>query len=390
MQGLKPSPASEMLAAMGTGTDPPTGALDGLADRLDRLSSAIERLEAEIERLSAAVERIEPAAATAAQPAPPAQHAHHLPHPVRSAEHELEHLNEVADEGESGATPAILIGGLLAILIPIVALGIAAAIIAPILATRGGGSSTASPWTLPNGDLANTRVVHGSPITSANVSTARCRVDDAADGEQHLRDVRRQPGDELGRRRLPAGSRLERLRRRPRDGPVLWRRTYNSQDIGPNGVTYVGRRGLRRDGQVRLRARREDGQGALAQHDARAAASLQKGGGELASGFGIDIQPQVANGTVYLSSAALLGGGIVYALDAKTGKTLWSFDSVIDPVGKKIIGGGAWNAPAIGPDGTVYFGFGNMYQPALGRRLASRAGGSTPTARSRSTARPGS
>jgi len=48
---------------------------------------------------------------------------------------------------------------------------------------------------------------------------------------------------------------------------------------------------------------------------------------------------------------------------------------VIDPVGEKIIGGGAWNPPAIGPDGTVYIGFGNMYQPASvaleqpGRRL---------------------
>ena len=82
-----------------------------------------------------------------------------------------------------------------------------------------------------------------------------------------------------------------------------------------------------------------------------------------ASGFGIDIQPQVANGVVYLSSAALLDGGVVYALDAKTGKMLWSFDTVTDPVGKEIIGGGAWNAPAIGPDGTVYIGTGNMYQP---------------------------
>jgi len=72
----------------------------------------------------------------------------------------------------------------------------------------------------------------------------------------------------------------------------------------------------------------------------------------------------VASGTVYLSSAALLSGGFVYALDGATGKTRWSFDSVIDPAGDKIIGGGAWNPPAIGPDGTVYIGFGNMHQPA--------------------------
>src|SRR4029077_1273096 len=59
-----------------------------------------------------------------------------------------------------------------------------------------------------------------------------------------------------------------------------------------------------------------------------------------------------------------LGGGVVYALDAKTGRTLWTFDSVVDPVGKKIIGGGAWNPPAVSPGDPVFFGFRNMYQPA--------------------------
>jgi outer membrane protein assembly factor BamB len=80
------------------------------------------------------------------------------------------------------------------------------------------------------------------------------------------------------------------------------------------------------------------------------------------------MQPQVANGRVYLSTAALLGGGIAYALDAKTGKTRWSFDTVPDPLAKKIIAGGAWNPPALSPDGGLLFlGTGNMYQsPSVG------------------------
>ena len=157
-------------------------------------------------------------------------------------------------------------------------------------------------------------------------------------------------------------------------GRVLWKRAYNSQDIGPNGVTYAGGRVYGASAKFAFALDATTGK-EVWRNTKLVPKVLQKGGGELASGFGIDIQPQVANGTVYLSSAALLDGGVVYALDAATGKTLWTFDSVIDPVGKKIIGGGAWNAPAIGPDGTVYIGFGNMYQPASvaldhpGRRL---------------------
>ena len=224
---------------------------------------------------------------------------------------------------------------------------------------QAAAATAAVPWTQENGDLLNTRNTQGSTITAANVSrlgvawtmpltassiygTFAANPVTDANGVVYLQD-------------LASNVTAVDLH----TGHVLWTHPYNSQDIGPNGVAVV-------DGVV---------YGATAKFafalDARTGKTiwenrtlvpkaLQKGGGELANGFGIDIQPQVANGKVYLSSAALLDGGVVYALDAKTGKTLWSFDSVIDPVGKKIIGGGAWNAPAIGPDGTVYFGFGNM------------------------------
>ena len=59
---------------------------------------------------------------------------------------------------------------------------------------------------------------------------------------------------------------------------------------------------------------------------------------------------------------------------------------MIDPIGKKIIGGGAWNPPAIGPDGTVYIGFRNMYQPASEwRSLAQVTNRASSICRQRST-----
>jgi len=46
----------------------------------------------------------------------PETHGHH---PVAAVEHEVEHLHDVAAVGESGATPAILAGGVIAVLLPL-------------------------------------------------------------------------------------------------------------------------------------------------------------------------------------------------------------------------------------------------------------------------------
>ncbi|HSS81548.1 MAG TPA: hypothetical protein VLK24_10155 [Gaiellaceae bacterium] len=49
-----------------------------------------------------------------------------LAHPIEAVEHEVEHLADVAEEGESPATPAILGVSLIVVLIPVVAIVIAA------------------------------------------------------------------------------------------------------------------------------------------------------------------------------------------------------------------------------------------------------------------------
>src|SRR6476659_7538770 len=71
-----------------------------------------------------------------------------LRHPVTAAEHEVEHLRAVADEGESGATPAILTGRVMAIVLPIVVIIIGLSLFAAHIVTRDDGSSepAAVPW----------------------------------------------------------------------------------------------------------------------------------------------------------------------------------------------------------------------------------------------------
>jgi outer membrane protein assembly factor BamB len=74
--------------------------------------------------------------------------------------------------------------------------------------------------------------------------------------------------------------------------------------------------------------------------------------------------PQVANGKVFVASALTVGGGILYALHARTGAIDWRFQTVVDTIGQhlKATAGGAWDAVLIGPNGSIYAGIGNPYR----------------------------
>jgi outer membrane protein assembly factor BamB len=82
------------------------------------------------------------------------------------------------------------------------------------------------------------------------------------------------------------------------------------------------------------------------------------------------IQPQVADGRVYLASqlGSAPGGGVLLALDASSGAMLWRFNTVEGPEpGVHALGigaGGAWETPLVSPDGSVTYGIGNPYQTA--------------------------
>jgi outer membrane protein assembly factor BamB len=134
-------------------------------------------------------------------------------------------------------------------------------------------------------------------------------------------------------------------------GQVLWKHQYNSPDYGPNGVTIANGRiyGVTQSGVFALDAQT----GQQDWYDTNLAANADN----------FDMAPQVANGKVFVASALTAGGGIVYALDANTGATVWSFQTVVDPVGQKLAAtaGGAWDPVLIGPDNSIYVGTGNPY-----------------------------
>ncbi len=87
---------------------------------------------------------------------------------------------------------------------------------------------------------------------------------------------------------------------------------------------------------------------------------------------GVDMQPTVADGKVLISTVPVTPGlqfnggddGVLYALDASTGRTDWSFDTVdsTNDWGNPTVnsGGGVWYPPSVDvATGTVYIGTAN-------------------------------
>lgn len=229
-----------------------------------------------------------------------------------------------------------------------------------LVAGCGGGDESASysfdGTGHANGDLANTRNSKG-PIKASNVSelqfawsvplTAESAFGAYAASPIISKGVVYSQDLESNVQAIEADS-----------GEVLWTKRYDSPDHGPNGVVV-------QDGMV------------LGATSTAAFALDQKTGKQLwaktltrNSVEGIDMAPGYNDGVVYVSTVPVNvsefygpgGVGILWALDAKTGKKLWSFDTVPkDLWGRPDVnsGGGLWYPPAFDGKGSMYFGVGN-------------------------------
>ena len=209
--------------------------------------------------------------------------------------------------------------------------------------------SYATEWPSPNQNLYNTRVAH-STIASTNVSKLRIAWTIPLQGKGATGADVANPVIANGIAYLQDGA-SNVMAVQDATGQVLWTHTYNAPDYGPNGVTFANGRiyGVTACGVFAL--------------DAHTGQQVWYNT-HLATGqVNFDIAPQVANGKVFVSSAITFGGGIIYALDAASGSTLWSFQTVVDKVGQqlKAPSGGAWDAMLLGPDNSVYAGIGNPY-----------------------------
>jgi alcohol dehydrogenase (cytochrome c) len=230
--------------------------------------------------------------------------------------------------------------------------------------TLPGAAQPAGSWTDPNGNLDNTRDAVGSQISSSNVSRLKEAwtfklTGTAATGVSGAGSFAAAPvvvNGTVYMQDLYANVYAISLA----TGKLEWEYQVNIPEKtgpGPDGVAVA-------NGVVY-----GDTPTAVFALNAATGKVIWNEGSLLASGQGsFEIQPAVAGGRVYLASAygSGPGGGVLLALDASTGKKLWSFKTVIgaEP-GVNALGlgsGGAWETPLVGTDGSVTFGVGNPYQ----------------------------
>jgi outer membrane protein assembly factor BamB len=219
-------------------------------------------------------------------------------------------------------------------------------------------------WPYSNGDLADTRDAAGSTITSANVSglkqawtfhiTGPAAAGVGTDGALAANPI--VVNGVVYIQDLDANVYALALA----TGRLKWEYQLNTPmktGPGPDGVAVVGGMvyGVSPTSVFALNAR--TGKKIWANSHL-----LSKGQGTF------EIQPQVADGRVYLASAygSGPGGGVLLALSAASGELLWRFNTLLGPdSGVEAVGlgsGGAWETPLVSSDGSVTFGTGNPYQ----------------------------
>ncbi len=224
-----------------------------------------------------------------------------------------------------------------------------------------GSSSSADPVSFtgsgyPNSDLANTRQVRG-PIDSSTVDELKVAWTLPIAGESSFGSYASSPIISKGVvYSQDLASNVQAIEEE--SGEVLWTKKYELPDHGPNGVTVQG--GL-------VYGATPNAAFALDQETGKQiwSTSLLRNEKE-----GIDMAPGYHDGIVYVSTVPVnvgefygAGGvGILWALDGKTGKKLWHFDTVPKGLwGKPQVnsGGGLWYPPSFDEKGFMYFGVGN-------------------------------
>jgi outer membrane protein assembly factor BamB len=221
----------------------------------------------------------------------------------------------------------------------------------------GGGEVSFTGSGYPNVDTSNTRKVKGSSIEAATVSNLTKAWTLPLEAESSFGSYAATPVIVNGvvySQDLSSNVQAIELE----SGEVLWEKSYEDPDLGPNGVVVADNRVYGATATEAFALDRESGEEIWSTPLVRTSTE------------GVDIAPGYHSGLVYVStvptnaSATYEGGGVgvLWALDGKTGKKVWHFDTVPKSLWgnpKVNAGGGLWYTPAFDEKGFMYFGVGN-------------------------------
>jgi alcohol dehydrogenase (cytochrome c) len=220
-----------------------------------------------------------------------------------------------------------------------------------VVAAGCGNSDRAADWTLPNADLAGTRNAAGAKLDSGNVVSLRplwrfrfraqrsysgifASTPIATRDTVYVQDLRSNVFA------LDGGS-----------GTVRWEHRFKFLNDGPNGLAL---------GDGRIYGETDSDAFAL---DAATGHELWRRHLTSQTEQFVDVAPVYWKGLVVIGTVGYVPGGrgAVYALDAKTGRTRWRFDTIKEPWAKPLDagGGGIWDPVSIDDEGRLYVGTAN-------------------------------
>jgi outer membrane protein assembly factor BamB len=236
------------------------------------------------------------------------------------------------------------------------------AIVAVIAIVSLGSSSSSNESSLltgsgyPNGNTSNTRFTQG-PINSTNVSRLQQAWTLPLSAKSQYGSYSAAPivsGGAIFSQDLASNVQAINLK----TGKVIWTKSFESPDQGPNGLVVAGGRVYGATATAAFALDEKTGQQLWS-------VTLTRNEHE-----GIDMAPGYHNGVVYVSTVpgnnekfyGSGGVGILWALEGSTGKKLWHFATAPESLwGQESVnaGGGLWYTPAFDGEGNMYVGTAN-------------------------------
>lgn len=217
-------------------------------------------------------------------------------------------------------------------------------------APKDDGRPRGGSWPLPNASAAGTRAAGDGAITSRTVGSLepawrfRLRGKGTAFGLVTSTPV------VSGRTVYVQDSKSSVFALDRASGKLRWARIYTAPNDGPNGAAVAGDRVVAATDTTVFALDRATGRRVWSRRLADRDEQF------------VDIAPVVDRGRVYVSTVGFAPGGrgALYALDLRTGRVRWRFDTIAAawPT-PQAGGGGAWNPVSVDAAGRVYAGISN-------------------------------